>query len=184
LSFTWKVGRLKPSQSTVLPATRFEPFTVKVNAPVPDAWVLGERDDIVGMLTTRKGNAEEVPPPGVGLKTVTIPVVGAAMSAAAIEAVNWAGLTNVVVRLLPFHFTAEPCTKPTPFTVRVKAAAPGRVVVGDRLVAIGEGFVVIENSDPPNEPALGIGLTTETNAVPADARSAVVIVAVSCVEFT
>jgi hypothetical protein len=40
-----------------------------------------------------KVRAVEVPPPGVGLNTVTAAVPAAAMSAAVIVAVNWVALT-------------------------------------------------------------------------------------------
>ena len=44
-----------------------------------------------------------VPPPGVGLNTVTVAVPAVLMSAAGTVAVSDVLLTNVVVRLTPFH---------------------------------------------------------------------------------
>jgi hypothetical protein len=58
-----------------------------------------------------------------------------------IEAVTFEPLTNVVVRALPFQFTVAPETKPVPFTVNVKAAAPGALSPGDSGALIrGSGF--------------------------------------------
>jgi hypothetical protein len=45
----------------------------------------------------------DVPPPGDGFNTVTLVVPAEAMSAAVTAAVNCVLLTNVVVRLDPFH---------------------------------------------------------------------------------
>ena len=82
----------------------------------------------------------EVPPPGVGLKTVTLAVPAVAMSAARIDAVTWVALTYVVVRFVPFHLTTEPEMKLVPFTVRVKAAPPAVAELGLRLVVVGRGL--------------------------------------------
>jgi hypothetical protein len=41
-------------------------------------------------------------------------------------------LTNVVTRLLPFHNTEEPETKPVPFNVRVRPVPPVTEAVGAR----------------------------------------------------
>src|SRR5439155_15416257 len=61
--------------------------------------------------------AFEMPPPGVGLNTVTCAVPAVTMSAAAIAAVNCAAEAKAVVRLAPFHLTTAPLTKFEPFTV-------------------------------------------------------------------
>jgi|SRR5215469_2554562 len=49
---------------------------------------------------------------------------------------------NVVVRLLPFHSTAEAAKKLEPFTVSVKARAPAGAVLGEIDVTLGAGFGV------------------------------------------
>jgi hypothetical protein len=62
-----------------------------------------------------KVNEFEVPPLGAGLKTVTVAVPAAAISAAEISAMS--ALTEpllVVGRLLPFQRTTEPATKFAP----------------------------------------------------------------------
>jgi hypothetical protein len=86
----------------------------------------------------------EAPPPGAGLKTVTWAVPAVAMSAAEREACNWPALTYVVVRLDPFQFTTDPLTNPDPLTVRVNAAPPTVVAVGDREVIDGTGLFVCQ----------------------------------------
>jgi hypothetical protein len=82
------------------------PFTVSVNAAPPAVTEVGLRLVIVGtglVAMIVKESALDVPPPGVGLTTVTLAVPAEAMSAAVVAAVNCVLLTNVVVRLDPFH---------------------------------------------------------------------------------
>ena len=81
----------------------------------------------------------EVPPPGVGLKTVTLAVPAVAMSAARIEAVTCVEERYVVVRFVPFHLATEPEMKLVPFTVRVKAAPPAVADDGLRVEIVGTG---------------------------------------------
>jgi len=81
-----------------------------------------------------------VPPPGVGLKTVTLAVPAVAMSAARIDAVSWDAPTYVVVRFVPFHLTTELEMKFVPFTVTVKPAPPAVADEGLRLVVVGRGL--------------------------------------------
>jgi len=90
---------------------------------------------------TVNGRLPDVPPPGVGLNTVTCAVPALPISAAVIAAWSCVALTNVVVRLVPFQFTTElPLTKPVPFTVKVKAAPPAVALVGASVVIVGAGF--------------------------------------------
>jgi hypothetical protein len=72
------------------------PVTVSVNAAVPAVAEAGDRVPIVGIgfvALMVKVEVPEVPPPGVGLNTVTCPVPEAAISAAVIAAVNCVVLT-------------------------------------------------------------------------------------------
>ena len=71
-----------------------------------------------------KVTAPEVPPPGGGVKTVTLAEPTAAMSAALIVALSCVGLTKVVVRLTPFHCTTEAGTKFVPLTMSAKLGPP------------------------------------------------------------
>ena len=81
-----------------------------------------------------------MPPPGVGLKTVTLAVPAEAMSAAGIDAVSWIDETYVVVRSVPFHLTSELEMKFVPFTVSVKPDPPAVADEGLRLVVVGTGL--------------------------------------------
>jgi hypothetical protein len=66
------------------------------------------------------------------------------MSAAVIAAVNWVEDTNVVVRLAPFHWTAELEMKPLPLTVSVKAAPPRVWDDGLRPEIAGTGLLIVK----------------------------------------
>jgi hypothetical protein len=70
-------------------------------------------------VVTLKFIAFDVPPPGVGLNTVTGMIFTVKTSAAVIVAVNWFAFTNAVERALPFHCTTELLMKLLPFTVSV-----------------------------------------------------------------
>lgn len=85
--------------------------------------------------------AAEVPPPGVGLNTVTCAVPAIATSPAGIAARNWVLLTKVVGRLVPFQRTTEPLTKPLPVAVSVKAPLPARTLAGEIEVSVGRDWV-------------------------------------------
>src|SRR5580658_8157483 len=67
----------------------------------------------------------DCPPPGLGLTTLTQPVPGAARSVAVSDAESCELEIDCVMRGVPFQYTAEPGTKPVPFTVRVSPGAPG-----------------------------------------------------------
>jgi len=88
------------------------------------------------------GEAEEVPPPGVGLTTVTFAVPATATSLAGMTAVSRVVLTNVVVRLLPFHCTTEVETKFEPFTVKEKDCPPASTAEGDKELILGTGLLI------------------------------------------
>ena len=64
---------------------------------------------------------------------MTLAVPADAISAAVIAAVTCVLLTNIVVRLDPFHCTLEVLTKWEPFTVSVNAAPPAIAEDGLRL---------------------------------------------------
>jgi len=88
----------------------------------------------------------DTPPPGAGLTTVIVAVVGEAMSEAGIAAVNFELFTKVVVLELPFQSTVEPEMKPVPVTVKVKAAPPGTAASGCRGFKYGTGLLVVERT--------------------------------------
>src|SRR5580693_6549317 len=80
---------------------------------------------------TEKYAGFDAPPPGLGLTTVTDAVPATAMSEAGTAAVNCDALTKCVCSGPPFQYTVVPETKPEPFKVSVKAAAPGAWTAGD-----------------------------------------------------
>ncbi len=181
--------RLVPFHCTTEPATKPLPFTVKVKDEPPAEADVGLRLVIAGTglgAVIVKLWAFDVPPPGAGLDTVTWAVPADAMSAAAITALSWVADTYPVVRLDPFHCTTEPATKPLPFTVSVKAVPPAVADEGLRplMPGTGLGAALIVKLWAFDVPPPGAGLVTVTWAVPADAMSAAVIAAVSCVALT
>src|SRR5438552_1806601 len=158
------VVRAAPFQRTVEPLTKPLPFTVSVSGAFPAVAPVGDSPA----------------PPGAGGTTVTCGVPAAPTSAAAMAAVSWVALTNVVVRVAPFHLTVLPLTKPVPVTVSVKAALPADVLVGDRAARLGDELFTV-NVCAAVVPPPGAGVTTVTDAVVAAARSEAGIAAVSCV---
>ena len=120
------------------------PVTVRVKVGPPAVAELGERVVMagIGLLAALmvKVSGLEVPPPGVGLKTVTLAVPAAAISEAGIAAVSWVAETYVVVRSAPFHRTFDVDTKLVPVTVRVKADPPAAAEVGEIEVRVGTGL--------------------------------------------
>jgi hypothetical protein len=94
VALTYVVTRLAPFHCTCDAATNPAPFTVNANAPDPAVAVAGEMPDTLGAgLFTVNVAAVEVPPPGVGLTTVTAAVPAAATSAARMAAVSCVALT-------------------------------------------------------------------------------------------
>ena len=170
--------RSAPFQRTTEPFTKLVPVTVSVKAEPPAVADDGLTLAIVGTgLLMVKGMAPDVTPPGFNTVTFTVPA--AAISAVAIEAVNWVALTKVVVRLDPPHCTAEPLTKFVPLTVSVNPELPAVVDEGLRLVIVGAaGGLIVKvwafEVLPP-----GAGLKTVTLAVPATAMSEADIAAVN-----
>ncbi len=89
------------------------------------------------------------------------------------------GDTYVVGRSAPFQRTFEVGTSPLPFTARLKPAEPALIDAGTRLVMMGAGFTTVtvcEFDVPPP----GVGFNTVTKAVPPDAMSLSLTIAVSC----
>src|SRR5437762_293802 len=178
------VVRAAPFQRTAEPLTKPLPFTRSVSGPVPAVAPVGVSPVSPGAgLLTVKVCAAEVPPPGVGVTTVTCGVPAAATSAAAMAAVSCVALTKVVVRAVPFQRTVEPLTKLVPVTVSVRAALPADVLVGDSVESVGEGLLTL-NVCAAEVPPPGAGVTTVTDAVAAVARSEAGMAAVSCVALT
>ena len=88
-----------------------------------------------------KVRALDVPPPGAGLKTVTLAAPALAMSEAKMLAVSCVLLTKVVVRFALFHRTIDPLTKFVPLTVSVNPAPPATALLGFKLLSVGTGLM-------------------------------------------
>ena len=137
-----------PFQFTVELCTKLLPFTVSVKAGLPTAALVGESEVVAGngllQLNIRAG--DEVPPPGIGLKTATVAGPAVVQSVAGTVAFSCVAVWEVIARLLPFHITWEDETKLVPFTVSVKGAVltialagkSGEVVVGTGLLTQNE----------------------------------------------
>ncbi len=183
VSETKVVRRSAPFQRTTAPLAKPDPFTVRVKAAPPAVAVAGESEVIAGAgLLMVKVSPGDSPPPGAGLKTVTLAVPAVAMSVTGIAAVSWVSETKVVGRLAPFQRTTAPLAKPEPFTVRVKAAPPAVAVAGASEVIAGAGLLMVKVAAP--DTASGLGFTTVMLAVPAAAMSVAGIAAVSWVSET
>jgi hypothetical protein len=138
------VGRSVPFQRISEPGTKLVPVTAKVKACAPTGAQLGSRELIVGIgfvpLLIAKLTMLEVPPPGVGLVTVTAAVPADAIAAAGMAAVNCVELTNVA-GVVPPKLTVEVTRKFVPLTVRVKpAAVPATALLGEIVAIVGVGF--------------------------------------------
>ena len=165
------VGRSLPFQRTFALLTKFVPVMVRVNPPLPATAVDGLIVVIVGDgFVMVKVAALDVPPPGVGLKTVTFAVPAVATSLAGMAAVSCVLETKVVGRSLPFQRTTAPLTKFVPVMVRVNPPLPATVVDGLMAVIVGDGFVMVKVA-ALDVPPPGVGLKTVTFAVPAVATS-------------
>ena len=83
------VVRSDPFHRTTDPETNPEPLTVSVKVAPPAVALDGESEVIDGAgLLMVKVDPLDAPPPGDGLKTITVAVPGIAMSLAVIEAVS------------------------------------------------------------------------------------------------
>src|SRR5262249_39090710 len=160
------VVRLDPFHFTTDVDRNPVPFTVRLNAAPPAVALAGDSEPIVGTglfaALIVNVDALEVPPPGVGLKTVTDRESAVARNAAVIAALTCGALTNAVVRLDPFHFTTDVDRNPVPFTVRLNAAPPAVALVGDNEPIVGTGLfaALIVNVKALEVPPPGVGLKT------------------------
>ena len=171
------VARALPFHRTVDDDTKLVPVTVNVK-PAPAAKAeFGFRDTTVGAgLSTVKVNVPEVPPPGVGLETVTMFVPPVAMSAAVIAACKVVLETKVVVRAPAFHCTIEEDTKFVPVTVSVNAAPLATTELGFKDAIVGAGLLIVKVNAAVAPPP-GPGVEAVTIAVPPVEISAAVIAA-------
>jgi len=178
------VDRVLPFHWTVDVGMKFVPVTVNVKLAPPAPADVGFMDATVGEgLSTVKVSVLEVPPPGVGVETVTGTVPLVAMSALVICACSCVLDTKVVGRALPFQCTVESEIKFVPVTVNVKPAPPATAELGFKDVTVGEGLLTVltVKVSALEVPPPGVGVETVTETVPLVAMSVLVICACSCV---
>ncbi|KKU66135.1 MAG: hypothetical protein UX90_C0001G0194 [Candidatus Wolfebacteria bacterium GW2011_GWD2_47_17] len=132
----------------------------------------GVLDVMVGVLylTTNAALVVDVPPPGVGLVTVTVEVPVLARSVVVTVISSVVELTNAVVRALPFQFATEPETNCCPVTVTVVVASPMNASFGESVVTTGTRLRTTKLC-PLEVPPPGVGLKTVIVEVPAVVRS-------------
>src|SRR5205823_15102134 len=121
---------LETAKSSLPSPLKSEAAIGKGFAPTLTSNLFSEIEGVAFVIS--KYVALEVPPPGVGLNTVTEAVPGKATSATGTVAVNRSLLINVVANPVPFHLTVAPGTNPVPVTVRLKACPPGATAVGTK----------------------------------------------------
>ena len=92
-------------------------------------------------------------------------------------------LTNVVVRLAPFHSTTELDTKFVPVTVNVTSVPPAVAEFGEMSVRVGTGLLMVKVA-ALEVPPPGVGLNAVTLTVLPAAMSLAEIAAVNCVLLT
>jgi hypothetical protein len=134
--------------------------------------------------------APELPPPGVGVNTVTRTVLGVLpgpavkTSAADIVASSCVALTYAVALSLPSHRTTEHGTNELPVTLRVNVGEPAVTLVCDNELMLGAGRfvagVVVVKVTVFDVPA---AFDAETRATPGNATSVAKIEAVSRAEL-
>jgi hypothetical protein len=94
-------------------------------------------------VSTSNCSELEVPPPGVGFRTVIVVIPVFAISAAVICAVSCVALTYCEARAEVPQYAVELAANPDPVIVSVKAVPPALVNAGDMLLMTGMGFAGI-----------------------------------------
>lgn len=89
-------------------------------------------------------------------------------------------LVTAAARLTPPKLTIAPFTKFVPVIVNVNAADPAVALVGERIVTVGTGLLIVSVT-AADVPPPGAGFVTVIEAVPAVATSAAEIMAVTWV---
>jgi hypothetical protein len=142
---------------TITGATKFEPFTVSVKAPLPGVALAGERLVIEGppFCTALIVNvAASDGPPGSGFVTVIAAMPGVATSVARMLTASCVvTVFSLLVRSEPFQKTCDGglVTKPVPEMNRVNIWLPAVMLEGKRPVITGVGGgVVVEEPQLPS----------------------------------
>jgi len=160
---------------------KFVPVSVSVKPLLPKVVDVGEIEVRVGIgFTTVSVCAPDVPPPGPRFTTVIESVPPTAIEDDGTVIVIVVLEMNVVTNGTPLKSIVDEALKFVPVTVRVKEGPPAVVEVGEILVVVGVGLLIVRvcalDVPPP-----GAGFTTVIDAVPAVAISPAVIAAVTVV---
>jgi hypothetical protein len=97
----------------------------------------------------------DVPPPGLGVTTVTGNVPAVVSWAAGATAVNWVELRKVVATEVPLSCTADCGVKLVPVTVNVVSVLPESTVGGEMELRTGTGLMTVTEAE-----AIPLGSTT------------------------
>jgi hypothetical protein len=164
---------------TTAPGEKPLPESVTVTAGPPANVELGLSKEILGVaLPTEKTTSDDVPPSG--LTTLMPTVLGETISALVTVAVNCVELRNPVANGELFHRTTAPGEKPLPESVTVTAGSPANAQFGRSREILGLALPTEKTTGDDVPPS---GLTTLMPAVPGETISALVTVAVNCVEL-
>ena len=171
----------EPLKLTTDPETKFVPFTVRVKLGPPASVEVGEMLVVVGTgLFIVSVCVFDVPPPGAAFTTVIEAVPAVAISEARIVVVSVVLETKAVTRDEPLKSAVEDALKFVPLMVSVNCAPPAVVEVGEMLLVVGAGLLIVSVCEF-DVPPPGAEFTTVIEAVPAVAISEARIVAVSVV---
>lgn len=148
-------------QNSVVELSKPTPLTVRVNPGPPAAAVVGEMLVMVMFCAIVKLRGAGGVCPGLATQTEAVPAC--TIKLAGTEAVSWVAETTVVVSGDPFHVTTVVLENPDPFAVSTKAAPPDTAELGEMLVRInGGGLIVNVTVLEVSEPDVAV-----TDAVPA-----------------
>ena len=162
------------------PATNPVPVRVTVVSGLPAGAVLGLRLVSVGAgLVTANVCGADVPPASA---TVTGRLPPAARAAAGMTAVSCVGLTKVVATGVPLKLTAAALVNPVPVRVIVVSGLPAGAVFGLRPAIVGTAAAATVNVCGAD--VVPLAFITATGRLPAVARLAAGMTAVSCVGLT
>src|SRR2546426_1024660 len=95
--------------------------------------------ETAGLATVKTAEAES-PPPGAGVRTLTVAVPGNTVSPVGMAAVSVEELTKLVARAEPFHWTTEDGSKLEPETVSVRPGPPAAAELGAMEARTGTGL--------------------------------------------
>jgi len=124
------------------------PVTVAVNCCACPTITVCTAGFTATTTRTASVSALEVPPPGVGVVTVTARFPAFTNCAAGTIAVNWVAFPYVVASARLPNSTTDCAQKPVPVTVSVVLPLPALIVVGEMLLITGAGFTIVTDAVP------------------------------------